>query len=100
MSGVDRTEEIVTHPSKRLIVLVSSLAVSLLLIAPALGSVAPAPTYIVIDLGSLGVNDSEARAINNAGQVTGIAHCPGVCAHAFLYTNGAMLDLDAGGSRS
>lgn len=42
--------------------------------------------YSVTDLGSLG-RDTTATAINENGQVTGMS------VHAFLYTNGQMLDL-------
>src|SRR2546421_44966 len=61
-----------------------------------------APTYNLLDLGTLGGTSSVAQAINAAGQITGSAQ-PGGGAplHAFLYSGGAMTDLGTlGGTAS
>lgn len=59
------------------------------------------PAYHVTDLGTLGGNYSEARGINNSGQVTGRSYTTGNSEyHAFLY-DGTMHDLGTlGGSYS
>lgn len=51
------------------------------------------PLYHVTDLGTLGGAESDARAINNAGQVTGYADLGNGQSHAYLYSNGHMNDL-------
>jgi probable HAF family extracellular repeat protein len=59
--------------------------------------------YIVTDLGTLpGENYSDARGVNNSGQVVGYGTTPSGVKHAFLYCNGSMMDLGtvAGGSSS
>lgn len=52
----------------------------------------------IIDLGTLGGATSTVFALNEAGQVTGIAETrdPGT-SHAFLYSRGKMLDIDRRG---
>ena len=52
-----------------------------------------APVYNLIDLGTLGGYHSAAYAINNVGQVAGMAYTADNQAHAFLYSNGVMKDL-------
>src|ERR1700759_4389744 len=53
-----------------------------------------AAKYIVTDLGTLGGPYSSARAINGAGQVTGIVSRSDGSAHGFIYTfAGGMFDL-------
>jgi len=67
------------------------------------GKVNATPSYTIVDLGTFGGGESHANAINSLGQMTGLSHCPGVCAHAFLYTGGVLGDLGTiggGGSRS
>ncbi|HUO11109.1 MAG TPA: hypothetical protein VM008_22605 [Phycisphaerae bacterium] len=51
---------------------------------------------IMIDLGTLGGDDSEAYALNNLGQVVGYSEIiPGKYdQHAFLYFDGTMVDLN------
>src|SRR5215472_15567820 len=46
----------------------------------------------LIDLGTLGGTQSQGNALNHHGQVTGYAYTT-VQSHAFLYSNGTMLDL-------
>jgi probable HAF family extracellular repeat protein len=48
-------------------------------------------------LGTLGGTKSEAVAINNKGQITGIAETANGQNHAFLYNNGSMIDLGVEG---
>jgi probable HAF family extracellular repeat protein len=57
--------------------------------------------YTLKDLGSLG-GDVSVRAINNAGQITGIANTANGTSTAFLYTGGKMTPLGtvAGGNFS
>lgn len=52
------------------------------------------------DIGSLGddAGATQAYGINDKGQVTGRSSGPGF-AHAFLYSNGQMIDIDPTGSR-
>ena len=64
----------------------------------------------MVDLGTLGGDDSQANALNARGQVTGVADVSNttnalgqevVVFHAFLYSNGKMIDLGTlGGSAS
>jgi len=53
--------------------------------------------YSVTDLGTLGGQESEAFAINNAGQVVGtsVPTSSSLTIHAFLYSGGRMIDLGA-----
>jgi probable HAF family extracellular repeat protein len=53
------------------------------------------PHYYVTDLGTFGGDLSSAKAINDSGQVTGQARVSSGADHAFLYTNGTMMDLGA-----
>lgn len=53
-------------------------------------SVRASAQYAITDLGTLGGNSSEALAINNSGQVVGVAQLPDGTNRAFLYTNGLM----------
>ena len=54
-----------------------------------------APMYDVVDLGTLGGNFSEAYAVNDRGQVVGVANPSPERrrGHAFLWQNGRMVDL-------
>lgn len=45
------------------------------------------------DLGTLGGNRSRAYAVNERGQVLGVSAAPDGQDHAFLWTNGHMVDL-------
>src|SRR5581483_9516508 len=50
--------------------------------------------YVITDLGTFGGTISSATAINSLGQVVGDAWLPGnMTSHAYLYSNGAKLDL-------
>jgi len=52
--------------------------------------------YVAVPLGTLGGLNSEPRAINSRGDVTGLAYVRGDSTyHAFVYTNGSMADLGA-----
>jgi probable HAF family extracellular repeat protein len=53
-----------------------------------------AAQYNMTDLGTLGGSYSDARGINNAGQITGETHLPGDGSfHAYLYDHGVMQDI-------
>src|SRR5436309_3171464 len=59
---------------------------------------APPPHYSVIDLGTVGGDNSYATALNNSGQVTGwLELIPGNVwsNHAFVYSNGVIHDVGA-----
>src|SRR5262245_59106996 len=53
--------------------------------------------YTITDLGSFGGTNggagSDARAINNAGQVAGVAYTASGAPHAFLFSGGVKIDL-------
>jgi uncharacterized repeat protein (TIGR01451 family) len=57
---------------------------------------ARAATYAVWDLGTLGGTRSEARGINNLGQIVGYTYNATNSSRAFLWQNSAMSDLGAG----
>lgn len=67
-------------------------------LALAWGQAAAAPRYTATPLGALGGEYSRALAINAGGQITGEAQLAGGTWHAFLWTEGAMRDLDTLGS--
>jgi probable HAF family extracellular repeat protein len=63
------------------------------------GQVFATASYYLTDLGTLGGTYATAYAVNNAGQVTGLAGTPGNQGfHAFVWENGAMRDLGTLGS--
>jgi probable HAF family extracellular repeat protein len=53
---------------------------------------------VMTDLGTLGAGQSEAWAINNAGQITGYSGTP-QGEHAFLWEDGTMTDLGTLGGK-
>jgi probable HAF family extracellular repeat protein len=55
-----------------------------------------APSWTVVDIGTLGGPGSYGAAVSDAGFVVGCADLPGGMAHAFLY-DGKMHDLGTGG---
>lgn len=55
---------------------------------------ATAQRYFITDLGTLGGTQSFAYALNDSGQVVGLSSISGDASnHAFLYSNGKMIDL-------
>ncbi len=61
----------------------------------------PSVGYSVTNLGTLGGSTSEARAINDSGQIVGYAFNANQKRRAFLYTGGTLQDLgDFGGTES
>jgi probable HAF family extracellular repeat protein len=54
---------------------------------------AAAPSYVMTALGTLGGTDSQALALNDSGQIVGVALLKNGSAHAFLYAGGGMTDL-------
>jgi probable HAF family extracellular repeat protein len=73
------------------------LAIAVFAISPTAKAVS---SYIVIDLGTLGLPYSNSSGINDSGQVTGASDIAfGVGRHAFLYSNGSMTDLGTLDSR-
>ncbi len=76
--------------------LLTALALSALLMAPATHVTRAAPletVYQITDLGTLGGNFSQPTAINLRGQITGYSFDAAGDYHAFLWQNGAMHDL-------
>lgn len=55
--------------------------------------VPPNPSYVIIDLGTLGGLTSVALGINESGQVVGSADTNQGLRHAYLWEAGAMIDL-------
>ena len=53
----------------------------------------PPTQYQIVDLGSLGGDTSEARAINARSQVVGLSQTSSGAKHAFVWENGVMRDL-------
>jgi probable HAF family extracellular repeat protein len=80
--------------TKRLVV---SLAAVALLLS---GAARARAEYIVTDLGTLGGHASSAVGINDAGQVVGTAFTSTGAYHAYLYSNGVMIDVNPPGTVS
>ena len=51
------------------------------------------PVYEILDIGTLGGNESQGLDINDMGEVTGNASTPDGTPHAFIYREGEMTDL-------
>ncbi|MBN1237781.1 MAG: hypothetical protein JXB36_04725 [Gammaproteobacteria bacterium] len=51
------------------------------------------PLYHIIDIGTLGGEQTIALDLNDAGEITGDSELPDGSVHAFLYVDGEMLDL-------
>src|SRR5258706_1666541 len=67
-------------------------------LAALLPHAAIAAEWTLIDLGTLGGSISYGAAVSNSGYVAGCAEVSTGVFHAFVYSNGAMRDLDAGGA--
>ncbi len=77
-----------------------TISITILLTVLHVGA-AGATGYEIIDLGTLGGNESHAYGVNSKGQVVGSSITADNLNHAFLYENGAMVDLGTlGGSMS
>lgn len=72
----------------RFCLLVTAIMIIVLLSA-AFGS----PRYKVVDLGTLGGNESAAFRINNNGQIIGSAQTTGGYFHSVLWSSGKLIDL-------
>ncbi len=81
------------HGPSRPKVLVRLLAVGLFVVCHAGAGLVTAQTYSVTDLGTLGGNESDAKDINDAGQIVGYAKDAAGRDRAFLWQSGAMTDL-------
>ena len=69
----------------------------IILVSGALAGAAPGPFvphYTIIDLGTLGGNDSSASGINDLGQAVGWAEDADGRRRAFMWENGVMTDLN------
>lgn len=66
----------------------------------AAGTPAAAPSYTVIDLGTLGGTTSGAMDINNRGDVVGWAATASGAVHAFVFRGGRMIDIGTLGGRN
>jgi len=63
-------------------------------LSPAHDDAAISHRYLLTDLGTLGGTESFAYAINDHGQIVGLARLAGdTSTHSFLYSNGTMTDL-------
>ena len=70
------------------------LAISFALLLGSAQTARAALLYTLTDLGTFGGTSSSARAINESGQIVGMAGIRGdIANHAFLYSGGRMIDL-------
>jgi len=58
-----------------------------------IGTAMAAEEYTITDPGTLGDNWSRAGAVNGTGQVVGSSSIPNSAMHAFLWSDGNMIDL-------
>jgi probable HAF family extracellular repeat protein len=72
------------------------LAAALAALASSSNAAVSAPSWAVVDIGTLGGPGSYGAAVSDTGFVVGCADLPGGMAHAFLY-DGRMHDLGTGG---
>jgi len=74
----------------------TSAAFAVLLAAGAGAPARATVTYTITDLGTLGGSSSSPSGINASGQVVGYSYTAGnLSTHAFLYSDGAMVDLNS-----
>ena len=67
--------------------------IALYLFVEGVRAAAPAPTYTITDLGSLGGRHTTPMGINNRGAVVGFAATGDGFTRGFLYTGGSLIDL-------
>jgi probable HAF family extracellular repeat protein len=75
------------------------LCVFVILAASPLAAQTPA-VYVIKNLGTLGGNSSDARGINDRGEIVGVSRNAAGQERAFLYVNGAMRDLGTLGGQA
>lgn len=79
----------------------SPFAMLIMIIACSNASLYAEPFYNIVDLGTLpSFQNSDARGINNLGQVVGVSYNTGGSEHAFLWSDGVMKDLGLGFSNA
>lgn len=88
-------------PARGAVRLAAFLAFALALAAPSADAAKRAPSWSITDLGALGPRGSIALTINKRGDIGGYSAAipPGSAYtynHAFIWQNGAMLDIGAG----
>jgi probable HAF family extracellular repeat protein len=79
----------------------STVLLPVFLLLAAFPLAAQIPTvYVIKNLGTLGGNSSDARGINDRGEIVGVSRNAAGQERAFLYVNGAMRDLGTLGGQA